>query len=227
VAFTPGQAGPRSAAIAITDDTGGSPQSLSLGGIGLASGPNVTLSTTYLAFVTQTINVTSLPQSLTLTNYGTANLNISAITTSAEFEETDNCVPAVAANGSCTINVTVTPTSSGSISGTLSIADNANASPQSISLTGTGTTNQATLTGYCWYGTTVGTCAVVQDLQDCPAGTPVQTAVTVDGCWPPQSETVAADKGCYKSTHYPFQYLGTCIATWGTASGSSNSPPPR
>ena len=228
VTFTPGQAGPRSAAIAFTDDTGGSPQSLSLNGTGVSSGPNATLSATYLAFVAQTINVTSLPQSLTLNNYGRAALNISAITTSADFAETDNCVPAVASDGSCTIKVTVTPTASGSISGTLSIADNASGSPQTISLTGSGTTNQATLTGYCWYGTAAGTCGVALDLQECPAGAPVQTAVMAGGCWPPQSGLIDPSRGCYKN-RITGHYMGNCIATWGTtsASGSMQAEPLR
>ena len=44
----------------------------------------------------------------------------------------------MAAGTSCSINVTFIPTASGTRTGTLSVTDNADASPQTVSLTGTG-----------------------------------------------------------------------------------------
>src|SRR5207253_2981039 len=45
----------------------------------------------------------------------------------------------LAAGGTCTINVTFTPTASGARTGTLSLADNAGGSPQIMTLSGNGT----------------------------------------------------------------------------------------
>src|SRR5437879_6550771 len=45
----------------------------------------------------------------------------------------------LAAGGTCTINVTFTPTASGARTGTLSLADDAGGSPQMFSLSGNGT----------------------------------------------------------------------------------------
>ncbi len=138
VTFTPNQSGPRSASIAITDDSAGSPQSVSLDGVGVTSGPSATLSAMSLNFGSQGVNTTSPAQSITLSNYGNAALNITGITASANFAETDNCVTSLASVASCTINVTFTPSAIGSYNGTLSIVDNAKGSPQTETLNGTG-----------------------------------------------------------------------------------------
>jgi hypothetical protein len=44
----------------------------------------------------------------------------------------------VAAKGSCTITVTFTPSATGARSATVSVVDNAGASPQTVPLAGTG-----------------------------------------------------------------------------------------
>ena len=138
VTFTPSQLGPRSASITITDSTLGSPHSVPLTGIGLTSGPNVTLSATALAFGDQAVGTSSPAQSITLTNYGTTTLNITSITATTNFGQTNTCIPTVASGASCTVSVTFTPGNTGSLNGTLSIADNVLGSPQTVSLTGTG-----------------------------------------------------------------------------------------
>ena len=138
ITFKPSQLGPRSASIAITDDTGGSPQSVSLDGVGITPGPNATLSAISLNFGSQGVNTTSPAQSITLSNYGNATLNIIGITASANFGETDNCGTSLASAASCTINVTFTPTAPGPINGTLSLSDNASGNPQTVILSGIG-----------------------------------------------------------------------------------------
>ena len=47
-------------------------------------------------------------------------------------------LPGLASGASCTINVTFTPSTTGSVTGTLSITDNAAGSPQAVSLSGAG-----------------------------------------------------------------------------------------
>jgi len=49
---------------------------------------------------------TSLPQSVSLTNYGTSTLNITSIIASADFSETDTCSGPLAPEASCTVTVT-------------------------------------------------------------------------------------------------------------------------
>ena len=138
VTFKPSQLGPRGASIAITDDTAGSPQSVSLDGVGVTSGPNASLSAMSLNFGSQGVNTTSPAQSITLSNYGNAALNITGITASANFAETNNCSTSLASAASCIINVTFRPGTAGVISGTLSINDNASGSPQAVALGGSG-----------------------------------------------------------------------------------------
>jgi hypothetical protein len=137
VTFTPSQAGPRSASIAVTDDTAGSPHLLSLSGIGLTSGANATLSSTSLNLSSKSVGTTSSPMSVTLTNYGSATLNIESVAATAHFGETETCGASLASGASCPINVTFTPSATGSVTGTLSVTDNAPGSPQTVSLSGT------------------------------------------------------------------------------------------
>src|SRR4029077_9634488 len=138
VAFTPSQSGPRSASITITDSTVGSQHSVLLNGVGLTSGPNATWSATSMTFAPQLIGTTSPAQSITLSNYGTTTVNIAGITVTADFGETDNCGSSLASAASCTVNVTSTPSAAGKYNGTLSVTDNAPASPQTVSLNGAG-----------------------------------------------------------------------------------------
>ena len=87
------------------------------------------------------MGTTSASQPVTLSNTGNAALTISSIATSANFGQTNNCGGSVAASGSCTINVTFSPTATGPLTGTLTITDNSNGvagSTQSVALSGTG-----------------------------------------------------------------------------------------
>jgi hypothetical protein len=141
VTFTPTRIGLRTAFITITDNAAGSPHEIALTGTGVVSGPNATLSSTSLTFVTHLLGTTSPVQSVTLGNYGTAMLSISSITIkgtdSADFAQTNSCASPVAPGASCTINVTFKPTEDGTRTATVSITDNAPGSPQTVSLTGT------------------------------------------------------------------------------------------
>jgi hypothetical protein len=136
VTFTPSQLGQRSASITITDDAAVSSQVLPLNGMGGDSGPNATLSPTSLSFGNQDVGTTSPAQPITLSNYGTATLNITGIAASTNFGQTNNCVSPLASGASCTVSVTFTPTGSGTLDGTLSLTDNAPDSPQMVSLSG-------------------------------------------------------------------------------------------
>ena len=101
--------------------------------------PVVTLSPTSLTFAVQLVGTTSGAKPITLTNTGSGTLTIASLVASGDFQQTNNCGSSVAAGGSCTINVTFTPTAAGTRTGSITITDNASGSPQAAPLTGTGT----------------------------------------------------------------------------------------
>jgi hypothetical protein len=105
-----------------------------------AAAPAVTLSPAALTFVPQVINTTSTVQTITLTNSGGAALTVASVTVSGDFAATSGCGSSVSAGASCNISVTFTPTATGNRTGTLTITDNANGSPHTVALNGTGAT---------------------------------------------------------------------------------------
>ena len=136
VSFQPTALGPQTGTLTLTDYAGNSPQTVKLSGTGLA--PAVSLSATALSFAGQAVSTTSSPQTLTLTNTGTGSLIPLIVSVSGDFVQSNTCAGSVAAGASCTINITFTPTATGTRNGTLKLTDNASDSPQTVSLTGTG-----------------------------------------------------------------------------------------
>ena len=63
---------------------------------------------------------------------------MTSIVASGDFAQTNTCGASVAAGGNCTISVTFKPTASGPRTGTITIADSAAGSPQTIALSGDG-----------------------------------------------------------------------------------------
>ena len=149
--FTPSAAATYNATITITDNATGSPQIIALSGSGSATAgsPTVTLSSSTMAFGTVVVG-DSGSSSVTVSNSGTAALAISSIalsgTNQANFAETNTCGSSLAVNASCTITGVFTPAASTNYTATLSITDNATGSPQTIALTGSGTTTTVTHT---------------------------------------------------------------------------------
>jgi Putative Ig domain/Abnormal spindle-like microcephaly-assoc'd, ASPM-SPD-2-Hydin/Immunoglobulin domain/Immunoglobulin I-set domain/Protein of unknown function (DUF1565) len=109
--------------------------------VSAAAAPAVSFSATSLTFASQTVGTSSAAQSLTLTNSGNATLTFSA-TVSGDFALAGlgTCGSSLATGMSCTISVNFTPTAAGTRTGTLTLTDNASNSPQTIALSGTGTT---------------------------------------------------------------------------------------
>jgi hypothetical protein len=81
---------------------------------------------------------TSPARSVVLRNPLGVDANISAITTSAGFAQSNDCGQVLAAHSSCTIGVTFTPIMAGPAMGTLTITDDAANSPQTVTLSGNG-----------------------------------------------------------------------------------------
>jgi hypothetical protein len=199
VTFKPAQSGPRNATMSITDDASGSPQSVPLLGTGLSNGPNVTFWSSGLSLGTQLVGTKSPEVPVNLTNYGTTALNVGSISTStASFAETDNCVGTVAAGATCTIFVTFTPGDSNPVTATLAVSDDAAGSPQTVSLSGTGSANTPTLTGSCAIA-----CNWVRDTAECPAGArsehPSQGSCPSGASGGFEKVPIDADRGCRPS----------------------------
>ena len=99
----------------------------------------VSLSPTSLNFGNQTVGIPS-SQVVMLTNTGNINLTITSIqiTGMSDFSQTNNCPASILPNHGCQISVMFTPTTIGTRNASVSIADNAPNSPQSVPLTGVG-----------------------------------------------------------------------------------------
>jgi hypothetical protein len=140
VTFTPGGTGSRSAVLNFSDNGGGSPQTVALSGTGnsTGSGPVPTFNPTSLNFGNQNYGTTSKASTVTLTNTGTATLNISSASVTGPFAQTNNCPSTLAVGSNCAFSITFTPNAVGTDNGALMVTDNATGSPQSMTLTGTG-----------------------------------------------------------------------------------------
>ena len=184
VTFKPGAGGSLAGKLSIADNAAGSPQTVTLGGTGIA--PAVNLSATSLTFPGTLVKTPAATQSVTLNNTGKATLMLGSGNTpgisitgtgAASFAQSNNCGASVAASGSCSITVTFTPAATGSLAAEVSIADNATGSTQSVGLAGTGTAPAvslapATLT---FTGTLVGTAAKTQAITLSNTGTAALT----------------------------------------------------
>jgi hypothetical protein len=101
--------------------------------------PAVALSPQKLTYADQPVGFASEAQVITLINPGSAVLNITGISTSGDFAQTNTCEPSVAAgSATCTISVTFTPTATGDRTGELSIVSDAAGSPHKVPLSGKG-----------------------------------------------------------------------------------------
>ena len=137
VTFTPTAGGLRSGSILIQDDAAGSPHVINLSGHG--TGTVAALTPASLAFSAQRVGISSTAQAVTLTNSGNATLNIGNVQVTGDYGQTNTCPATLASNSSCTVNITFTPTASGTRNGTLTVNDNAQGSPQVANLAGVGT----------------------------------------------------------------------------------------
>jgi outer membrane protein assembly factor BamB len=143
VRFSPGAPGPRGTTLTVYSSAPGSPHAIALSGNGTpAAAPSLELSASNLSFSSQSVGTTSAEQTITLSNSGTAPLQITGVgaggTHPGDFSVNQNCGAPLSPGGTCTITVRFTPTAPGSRSGLLSISSNVPGSPHTVSLSGTG-----------------------------------------------------------------------------------------
>ncbi len=133
--------------------------------------PAIGLSPTSLTF-SSSVGVASAAQTVTITDSGTADLTFTGFSIlPSSFAETNTCGSAIAAGGSCTVSVTYTPASTTTVSGTLTITDNASGSPQTVSLSGTGSGASVSPSTLTFSGVAVGSTSAPQSVTLTNAGT--------------------------------------------------------
>ncbi len=157
VIFTPSALGSRTATLTVTDDATNNPQTVALTGTGVEP---VDLTPSPLKFGNQPQGTTGAAKTATLKNYQTATLTNISISASGDYAQTGGTCPpsggTLAAGASCTILIALTPTMVGSDPGTLTVADSASNSPQTVALTGTGTTPVTLSVSSLYLGTVLG-----------------------------------------------------------------------
>jgi hypothetical protein len=145
VEFTPVTAGPYSVTAPVTNTYDTVSLNLLLTGT-ISNGVTITPSPTALSFGPLAYNTTSAAQTVTITNSGTSSATLSGITitgtNASMFAQTNACGGTLAAGASCQASVNFTAsatppvTGTSSFTATLSIADSAGNSPQTVALTG-------------------------------------------------------------------------------------------
>ena len=118
--------------------TAGGAQNIALSGTSVAA---VTVSPTALAFGNQATQTTSPSQTITVTNNQTTTLTgLSSSVTGTGFGRTTTCGSTLTvATHSCTISVTFSPTAMGPVTGNVTVNYTGSGSPQTVTLSGTGT----------------------------------------------------------------------------------------
>ena len=247
VSFGPTLLGTRSANLSIPSNAAGSPSSVSLSGTGLAApAPAATLSTSSLTFASQVVGSNSLPQSVTLTNTGTANLLLGTLSISGTnpgdyLIVTNTCTNAtLIPNATCAFSVSFQPTATGTRTASVAISSNAAGSPHSVSLSGTGAAPAApaaTLSvGSLTYGPlTVGSSSAAQSVVLTNSGTanlvlgvlslsganPSDYSVATNTC---NNTTLAPGATCVFGVTFTPTALGTRAATVSISSNAIGSP---
>ncbi len=229
VIFAPTASGSATGTFTINDGASTSPQAVPLSGTGTA--PTVGLSPTSLTFSSQNVGTTSAAQTVTVSNTGTGALDVTSITTSAQFGETNTCGSSVAAGAMCSVSVVFEPTAPGTQTGTLTLTDNASNSPQTVTLTGTGSGPAVSLTPatLTFSGQPVNTTSPVQTivLKNTGTQTLTLTSVTASGPYAVTNTcggSVGAGASCTLSVTFTPTATGTQTGTITVTDNASTSP---
>ena len=158
VTFSPTATGTRTGSLAIVSS--GGTQYVSLTGIGATGAIGVTVSPSSLSFPTQTLATLSPYQSVLITNTGTSTLDLTSIALTGaspgDFALANSCASTVVPGANCIVQIASQPTQRGARTAILSITDNASNSPQTIPLSGIGTTNSLSASSLNFGGVAVG-----------------------------------------------------------------------
>jgi hypothetical protein len=143
--YSPTVKGYSTATLTINDNAANSPQTVAVAGNAMPP-VTVTPSSLSISFYNQIVKTSSTPLPVTITNNASTAINISGVTSTADFPFTGNCSGSLAFNASCTIQVSFDPQATGVRSGKLTVASDAAGGIPAISLSGSGITNPASTT---------------------------------------------------------------------------------
>jgi hypothetical protein len=235
VTFTPTTTGTRTGTVSIVDNAAGSPQTVSLTGTGIA--PVVQLLPASLTFATELVGSSSPSQAVTLTNTGAATLSVSSISITeanvTDYLQSNNCGASVAVRASCTINVVFHPVARGPRSAVLSVSDDAAGSPQTVTLSGTGTVVSLSATAINFGSESVGKTSAPNTLTltNTAQSTLTIGSITITGADPgdfAQTNTcggaVAGGQSCSISVTFTPTKKGARSATVSIADSGGGSP---
>lgn len=138
VTFAPLSSGSLTGTLTVTNSTTANPTlTASLTGTGLPT--TATLSPLTATYGNTIVGATSAAQTFVWTNTSAIALTISKVSTTGNFTvAATTCSGSIAANASCTVSVTFTPTTLGALTGTMTIASTSSADPTlTAALTGT------------------------------------------------------------------------------------------
>lgn len=149
VTFKPSGTGSISAWLSIYSNSTYSPNSIALSGTGTAPSAEISVGPTSISFGSQTIGAASGAHALTVTNTGTVNSTVSAITSdNSDFLVSAPTLPVtLAPSKSFQASLTFKPAASGSVSGWISVYSNSLYSPNSVAVSGAGVTSTSSALG--------------------------------------------------------------------------------
>jgi hypothetical protein len=258
--FAPTTEGVKNANISVADDASGSPQTVPLSGTGQGT-PAVTFNPINVPFGSQLVGTQSAVTNVQLSNTGNGTLTFTgggnaAITlTGADAGQyllaaptagTDcRTLASVAPGANCNMGVRFAPTTLGLKNASISVADNAAASPQSVPLTGTGTQPAITFlpTSVPFGNVALGSQSAVTNIQVSNSGTATLniTTITLTGTNPTEFALVAPISGaspecpvgasqvtsgnsCFKGVRFQPTVLGARSANFSLADDAAGSP---
>ena len=155
--FLPTATGPASGNISIVSNVPTSPTSVALSGTGIAATLTLGISPTAgLSFGNVTTGTSSSAQNVTITSTGNSSVAISQINlTGAGYSMTGGSAPVtLSPSQNITLVVQLSPTTTGSIPGSIMVLSNATGSPATISLSGAGVAPVQHSASLAWNGST-------------------------------------------------------------------------
>jgi hypothetical protein len=234
VTFTPSVKGARSAKLSVADNAAKSPQSVALSGTGVIL-PTAQLSPVSIDFGTLLDFSLSASKSVTVKNTGTTALSISSITivgtNPADFVISSNsCGATLATAATCTVKVEFNPQAEGIRAATLSFVDSAANSPQSVSLSGTGTMVKVTPTSLAFAALNVGATSTAKTVTINNVGPDVLSfsGITISGPNPGDftvTTTCGATLGVNGSCTIAVRFVPTAIGSRAATLSVSDSDP--
>jgi hypothetical protein len=155
VAFAPTGAGSVTGSLSMVSDAPDSPTTVPLSGTGVSATYQISASPTSLSFGDVTVG-TSSSQTATLSNTGNSSVTISQVTVSGAGFSASGVTPPLTLDAGQKIILTVTfaPTTTGSVTGSVSITSNASNSPATISLSGSGVSTTSHSVSLNWNAST-------------------------------------------------------------------------